>query len=289
MRILAVALLLTVSAHAQVTFEPSFEPEHVDRFRIEATLTVQQEGEEAIEPRSLSHTVDIRLTTAHVDASGRAIVSLAFDRVDVTLSDGDREQHFRWPTEDEGETDLALAWSMLADDVLRVIVNPDGRIRGVEGVESLGQRLEDVDEAGPMLGLFAPDVIAQTLTPIWAIDPAGDVRTPGDEWIIAERRAITGQRRIQLNRTYVLDALDEQRATMTIASSVEMLPLATPTQVDVSVDWTGEGAAVWNLADGIADEWGEESTVVITASLQDIDPITTRLTRQVSLTRVPPE
>lgn len=291
MRTFAILLCIVVPAHAQVVFGPHFEAERVDRYRVEATLELEQEGEEAGEARRLHQTVDVRLTTAQVDPSGRAIVSLAFERVDVELTEGDDTQRFTWPEGEDQDADLAAPWSMLVGDVLRVIVEPDGRIRAIEGAEAMSERFEmsGMPDAAVSLGLFAPGSLERTLRPIWGYDFSGEPRNLGDDWQVVERRVITGQRHIRLTRTHTLDAHDHPGASMEFTTSIEALPLRSPTQVNVTIDGQGEGSASWDIDRGITGHWREESMIVIEAALQDTDPITTRVSRQVRLTRLEAE
>lgn len=292
MRTLVILLCCVLPAHAQVVLKPVFEAERVDRFRIDGTLAVEQQGEESVEPRRLSHTVDVRLTTAQVDPAGRAIISLAFERVDVEYTVGETTERFTWP-EDEVDEDSALgmAWRLLVGDVIRLTLDASGRIRAVQGTELLTQRLEAVgsEDGVAMLGLWAPESLERTIRPIWGADIGGEARAVGDAWQVSERRVISGQRVVRVVHAH--DFVDHNDEVATIRSEVviEELAARSPTQIDASIEGRGDGAMTWNMIRGVADEWTESVEISIETSFQDLEPIRTRLDRSVLIRRLPAE
>jgi len=96
----------------------------------------------------------------------------------------------------------------------------------------------------------------------------------------------SGERRAIIRRSMTLDFVDETTAAIGLASSVEPVEPDAPTLVTVDLRGKGSGEASWNHARAILERFREDLEIVLEASLGEEDPITTRVTRRWSMTRL---
>lgn len=290
--------VLSMPALAQeARLHPQFKPDEVDHYRIVATIALVQEGDEAVGSRTLEETVDLRVRVAGVHPDGRAVVSVAMERVEAVLTeapkDGDStERRFRWAEGDEiGEDpdDFVKVWALAADTVLQCVVDPDGRVGRVEGAEEMGERLDDLEIEGAraMLGVLAPTMAGTTLTKIWGLDPTGGARRPGDVWGLSEQVRVSGSRTAKRETTLTLDSIVGDVAIL--SGKVRLMPDEGPESSVVDVAMAGEGRAevAWNIGRGAIDSWEETSEVKLVASLGSEGPrVTTVVNRHLTLTHL---
>ena len=282
MRAWMAGVLVAVPAIGQVELAPRLEEGRVDRYRLEAEIVQSQEGEGALGERTLTQAVELRLTTVGVDDEGRAVVSVVVERASAELAEDDGEggtstQGFEWPpAEGAEESALSEAWSVLVGTVLRCTVAPDGRVIGVEG-STEGWR-EGGGQLG-LLGVMAPGAVDRTLSRIWRLDPAGEVRSPGDTWEDLEEFAISPGRRARQERAMTLERVEDGRAFVTGHVTFGAVAPTTPTMVELALSGAGSIDATWDLGLGAIESRRERGEMVLEASLGEEGPSVTTTAR----------
>lgn len=286
--VILAAFVVRVATAQEVSLVPRFEEDQVDRYRLDATLRLEQTGEFAAPARTMKMGVNLRLRTPSVNREGGAIISCVIEEAEIELDEeGDQGRHeaFVWPREeDEGDVDessIVRAWKPLASSVIRFHVDASGHVRDVE------LAIEPEGEARALLGLMSPNVLGTTVAPIWGVDTSGKARRTGDTWEDSTRMVVSGQRVVQRATAYTLDAIEGDVARVKASIEYTAPLVRTESVVEASVRGTGSADVEWMATRGILASWNETSEITLETSLGEGGPgLTTHLVRTFKLTRL---
>lgn len=198
-----VGVLLGAAASAQadgfrLRHTPEMGHEHRYDLRVSMRLT-QKMAEEPERIVDLEQRARLRLRVERIEPSGVARIALTVDSFSQRYDAGEGEgtmlfERPKLTTEIEPDTDEYRAFAgvggAIAGMEATVLVNAEGRITAVEGLEEIARALGGQDVFDPSLvGVFSGRQLAATLQPVFNADRsegAAPVRRAGDGWQMVE-------------------------------------------------------------------------------------------------------
>jgi hypothetical protein len=213
---------LAEPAGERVDFEISFEEGDVFAYRTRMDLRIEQEfAEGELAEQVLAYDVTTRFTVQGVEEDGTATLSMKVTEADVNITDGEETLSVEVGELAEGEEYATPYAASLANNVVTLVVAPDGRITSVLGAEAYQEALEATEGADPrQLGFFNAAQIKETFEPLFTIEQLNGVpRRVGTGWATSREVELPPVAVIDLSYNWKLQGVLENVATLT--ASVE--------------------------------------------------------------------
>lgn len=245
---------LAEPAGERVDFEIAFEDGDVFAYRTRMDLRVEQEfGEGELAEQVLEYDITTRFTVQGVEDDGTATLSMKVTEGTVTITDGDDELFVRVGDLAEGEEYATPYAAALANNVVTLVISPEGLITSVLGAEAYQQALEATDGADPrQLGFFSPDQIKETFEPLFTIEQLnGKPRRVGTGWATSREIELPPVAIINLSYNWKFQGVlgDVSTLTSSVETTVRRPNTPDPARPTVALEGSsGNVVTQWNAA-----------------------------------------
>jgi hypothetical protein len=224
--------MLGLSAHASAQEAVNLVPELSEgrgfTYELKMQVSVSQKtGDAPAQEVSIDSTARIHCTVIEITQTGAASVEMAVQQVQLRNEVGEESESYAWPLDNELPEDapaIAQLGRVLSEATINLFVAEGGEAIIAGGLESFVEAAEDIagSKGHFLLGLFNPDTLGATLTPLFMVDGARlDERRLDDSWEVAREAQILPIGMMRLESSYELvgisDGLASYRGMTTIS------------------------------------------------------------------------
>ncbi len=233
------ATALAQDAREPVWVKPKLEAGQTMRFEFSFDLNLLQkpnnDADNAREVQRMQAGV-LELKVDEVGPDGSALVSADVQRIVMTIKEGENQITYSSVGEVPSGDD-APAWAglgkLLTGADITFAVTPEGKVESVSGLSEFETQAVEAAQGADLPGLFAPQVFARTIEPVFAVEGAtGNRRVIGNGWQTVESVNLGAVGVMDVTHDFKLVTVEEGKAIMVGTPSVQV---RRPTQANDAV------------------------------------------------------